>query len=139
MISSNILSNKNVVDGKIDLLSNVLQIDYDKIIIDDWILVDEQSAMLLDLISFVMYGTESYSDYIKKFNKINNPLSIQIGQVLAIPNIVSFEANSRYINQKIVNIASKKKSSSLLNVSTPSKKAIPVSNFIKSSNGNLIF
>lgn len=142
MINSSILSNKTVTDGKIDLLSNVLEIDFEKVLIEEWILVDEQTAMLLDLISFVMYGTEDHVDIIKKFNKINNPLSIQIGQIIAIPNINSLESNSRLVNQKIVNTTSSKKKntkSGILSNTSPSKKAIPISNFIKSSNGNLIF
>lgn len=138
-----VLRSKTQVDGKIDLLSNYLKIDYEKVIIDEWILVDSQSAMLLDLISFAMYGTENYSDLLKKFNRIDNPLEIAIGQILAVPNIESLEANSTFVDLSksttTKNIASLSSSRLSQLLQTPGKKTIPSSNFIRSENGNFIF
>ena len=134
------ISIKTSTGGKIDLLSNFIKIDTKNVIIDDWILVDEQSAMLLDLISYTMYGTDEYVDMLKKFNKINNPLAIQIGQIIAIPNITSLQANSKVITPLAIQKQAKVSTSSTANSNnTPSKKLIPSSNFIKKSNGNIIF
>jgi hypothetical protein len=143
MMDFSTLQIKTKPDGKIDLLSNFIEIDFDKVIIDQWILVDDSSAMLLDMISFAMYGTENYSDMLKKFNKIDNPFEINIGQVIAVPNMVSLQENMKVvvpqqIKNPIKRIGLMKRSNSQASQS-PSKKTIPASNFIKHANGNLIF
>lgn len=138
------LNKKAVVNGKTDLLSNYLQIDYANVIIDNWILVDDQSAMLLDLVSFAMYGSENYADLLKKFNRIDNPLEISKGLILAIPNIQSLEANSRYVDLSAKDRrlqTTNQLSNSAIDqlIRTPGRKPTPTSNFTRSENGNYIF
>ena len=46
----------------------------------------EKYAMRPDLISFAMYGTEDYAEYILKFSGISNPFTLCEDDVLKIPN-----------------------------------------------------
>lgn len=46
----------------------------------------EKYAMRPDLISFAMYGTDEYAEYILKFSGISNPFSLSDDDVLKIPN-----------------------------------------------------
>ena len=46
----------------------------------------EKYAMRPDLISFAMYGTDEYAEYILKFSGISNPFSLGDDDVLKIPN-----------------------------------------------------
>lgn len=99
-----IFEDKNKVDGKIDLLSNIWQIDYELVKIDDWILVDDSTNMSLDLIAFTMYGDESRMDVLKKFNRINNPLELYTGQIIAVPNLNSFNKHLKKVQVKPIQL-----------------------------------
>jgi hypothetical protein len=46
----------------------------------------EKYAMRPDLISFAMYGTDEYAEYILKFSGISNPFSLSDDDILKIPN-----------------------------------------------------
>jgi hypothetical protein len=46
----------------------------------------EKYAMRPDLISFAMYGTEDYAEFILKFSGISNPFTLCEDDVLKIPN-----------------------------------------------------
>lgn len=99
-----IFDDKKQVNGKIDLLSNIWQIDYELVKIDDWIRVDDATNMSLDLIAFTMYGDEARMDVLKKFNRINNPLEIYIGQIIAVPNLDSFNDNLKLVEVKPIQL-----------------------------------
>ncbi len=53
--------------------------------IKEIIIVTNEFAMRPDLISKLVYGDESLFDYILIYNGISNPLSLEPGQVLLIP------------------------------------------------------
>lgn len=55
--------------------------------IKEFITVDEQTAMRPDRISFLAYGITDYSDLIMKFNAISNPFSINVGDIILLPDI----------------------------------------------------
>ena len=48
--------------------------------------VDDRSAGRIDLIALDCYADASYADYILKYNNISNPFSINIGDILLIPD-----------------------------------------------------
>lgn len=50
------------------------------------VIVTNEFAMRPDLISKLVYGDESLFDYILNFNGISNPLSLEPGQILLIPD-----------------------------------------------------
>lgn len=136
-----ILRNKKSTNGKIDMLSNVLLIDYAKINIAEWILIDEFTAMGIDYIAEKMYGSADYAWVLIKFNRISNPLTINIGDVIACPDINDFRQNSKWIEY------SKTTSNSMsyqntqfkkMKSSSSAVKSISSSNFVKKS-GNVIF
>lgn len=135
-----VLKNKKVIDGKLDLLSSILLIDYDKVDIDSWILVDIHTSGLLDLISYVKYGSTDYVDVLIKFNRINNPLEIEEGDIIAIPDLLSFQTNSKYVDP--TQAFNKTRPSRIFNqlkskVISGAIKSDNTSNFIKKS-GNVI-
>jgi hypothetical protein len=139
-----IFDDKNIIDGKIDLLSNIWQVDYEKVKIIDWIRIDEQTNMSLDIIAFTMYGDESRMDVLKKFNRIDNPLDLYTGQIIAIPDLTSFNQNLKKVSIKPIQLQRQKglarqfdnkKSSNI-----PSKKENSGKSQIrKSKDGVLIF
>lgn len=131
-----VLKNKKIVDGEMDLLSTYLKIDFDKVIIDDWILVDEFSEMLLDLISYVKFGSDEYVDILIKFNRISNPLEICKGDIIAVPNLSSFRENSKYIDLNKESIVTKKRNNKV-NINNAPSKMSKSSNYIKRG-GNII-
>lgn len=55
--------------------------------IKEFITVDEQTAMRPDRISFLAYGIIGYADLILKFNAISNPFSINVGDIILLPDI----------------------------------------------------
>jgi len=79
----------------IDLTAQSLKYK-DSAIVIDAVLVDENMAMRPDLISYVAYGIVSNWDLILKFNGISNPFSIDVGQILLIPDLA-------YMNSQIQN------------------------------------
>lgn len=136
-----ILTKKAVVDGKIDLLSNVLLVDYDKIAIEHWILVDEHTQMGLDLIAEKLYGDASYIWVLIKFNRISNPLELNIGDIVAVPVLDEFFSNSRFVDYAAMTanmIKQQSASFKKMKSSSAAVKAQPSANFIKKS-GNVIF
>lgn len=85
---------------KLDLRSNLWKIDYDKIIIDDYIEVDKSTEMRIDTIARYLLGSEDVIDVIVKFNKLQNPYGIKEGDVILIPNLSSFFQNISRVNYK---------------------------------------
>lgn len=135
-----ILENKKLDGDKINLLSNYFKIDYDKVSIQDWVIIDDSTILAIDLICQVAYGNPSYLDLLLKFNRMSSALDIGIGQIIAIPDMNSLIKNSRYIDltksEKSKSIISdKQKVSALVN---PTTKPIPSSNYTKVK-GNFIF
>lgn len=59
--------------------------------IKNYILVDEELAGRADLISFFAYGSRNYADLLMKFNGISNPFSIEIGDIILVPDATFIE------------------------------------------------
>ena len=136
-----ILTNKKSANGKIDMLSNVLIIDYDKITITDWILIDDFTVMALDVIAAKLYGSSEYSWLLVKFNRISNPLEVNVGDVIAIPDLLEFRKYSKWVDySEMTRSAISKQSKSFKSMKSNSSavKVTPSSNFVKKS-GNVIF
>lgn len=136
-----IINNKKVVNGKIDLLSNYFQIDYDKVIIQDWVIIDESTTMALDLICTAAYSNPEFLDLVLKFNRLSNALELGVGQIIALPDITSLIANSRYVdlsNSTPTGILTISKKQNITALTNPTSKPKPASNFIK-LNGNYVF
>lgn len=142
------------VDSNSKMLFNtkVEKTDFGKVIITDWILVDDFSAMRMDIISKAAYGTTDYIQEITKFNGLKDAKSIKAGDVLAIPDLTSFRTHTKTRTLKPIQLqntsilgrlsgdaADLVKSGSSNPKSTPSKKSKPSANFTKKDNGILIF
>lgn len=136
-----ILTNKKIVDGKIDMLSNVLLIDYEKITITDWILIDNFTTMAIDMLAAKLYGSDEYAWILIKFNRINNPLEVNVGDVIAIPDLLEFRRYSSIVDysskSKLTKSAQNLQFNKIKSLSS-AVKATPSSNFVKKS-GNVIF
>lgn len=140
-LSFDLLNKKDVIDGKIDLLSKIAIINYDNIRVDEWILIDDYSSMSIDLVAQKMLGDSGYSWVLIKFNRIDMPLAINIGDVIAIPNIQDFTDNTKFVDyNKIDRSELRRSTASFKKMSSKSTavKAVPMSNFIKKT-GNVIF
>lgn len=97
-MENQVLENKKIINNIINLSSNIIKVDFDNVLIDDYILVDETLEMRLDSLAFGVYGTEDDVWIIMKFNGISNPFGVKKGEVLAIPNIQSFLDNIKLVN-----------------------------------------
>lgn len=64
----------------------------------DYHVVNDETQMRPDLIALNYYGTEDGLDIILKYNGISNPYSLEIGQILSIPDKAS--ATTRYRKPK---------------------------------------
>lgn len=148
MIKSESLANMNEdAEGKVDMLSNIWSIDMERIIIDNYVLVDEQLEMRPDILS---YATGIDVDKILKFNGIANPFELVRGMVIAIPTASSFDDATTVLNvsqaklqrQKLIStdqLLEKIAKQSSNAKFTPSKKQSESSNFTKSEDGILRF
>lgn len=162
-----ILNKKKIVDGKMDLLSNYLKINYDKISIIDWIKIDESSIYMIDVICTVCYGSNEYIDKVLKFNRLSNGLDLKVGQIIALPDMMELHENSKYVdldkagnkNIKKNETLSNEVKNTLLNLPkskgtlasgfngygnsyvrlNPSIKVTPSSNYIKKEKGVYVF
>lgn len=140
-----VLQDKKSIDGKIDFLSNILKIDYDKVILMDVIKINQKTGNRLNVISKRYYGDEEKMDILMKFNRINNIFKLEEGQTLHIPDLESFRQHSRLINLKSV---AKQSTNELKgnttkqiqpNANIPSVSKIPYKGVIKKKNGVVIF
>lgn len=137
-----IFKNKKIVDGKIDLLSTYAKFNYEKMLIKDWIVIDEASNTSIDLISTIAYGSPDYLDLLIKFNRLNNPLYIPTGTIIMIPDFNSFVEHTSYVDlsKTTVSILAKQTAElQKLRSTSPSSKPAKASNYIKNSNGAYIF
>lgn len=139
MMTFEILDQKEIIDGKTDMLSNIVIIDYDNIPIVDWILVDEFSAMGLDYIAERILGDSGYTWVLMKFNRIDSPLEINIGDIIAIPDIIEFRKHTKMVNyNSITTSMMKKQREAYRKIATnAATKVSPSANFVKQS-GNVI-
>lgn len=140
-----VLQDKKTVDGKVDFLSNILKIDYDKVILMDVITINQKSGNRLNVISKRYYGDEEKMDILMKFNRINNIFMLNEGQTLLIPDLESFRRHSKLINLKgivkqsdnaLKGVTNKPKNP---NANIPSVSKIPNKGVIKKKNGVVIF
>lgn len=82
----NTLINKNIVNGKVIMTEPTLLFSTAGTQVIGKFTVTEDYIGRIDLISREIYGTESYADYILKYNGISNPFSIGEGDVLLLPS-----------------------------------------------------
>lgn len=52
--------------------------------------VTDVAEMRIDILSEYFYKNTNYGDFILKFNGISNPFSIEVGDILFIPELISF-------------------------------------------------
>lgn len=83
-------------DLAIDLTAKTLKYEYGPQVVDA-IIVDEFTAMRPDLISEDAYAEYEYWDLILKFNGISNPLSIDVNDILYIPEISQMAEQFKYV------------------------------------------
>lgn len=81
-------------DKKLALGEPTLSLNHELRIIDYYVVTTE-TQMRPDLIALDYYGTEDGLEIILKYNGISNPYSLEIGQVLAIPDKTSASAKYR--------------------------------------------
>lgn len=124
---------KDIVDSYVDLASKVLVIDTDKVVIDDYIIVDQHCEYKLDLIAEITLGSKDDSDVLLIFNNLINPY-IEQGQVLKIPNKDSLKKHSNYIDFKMQQSSINTTSTTL----SPSTKTVKTKNYTN-TNGVLKF
>ncbi len=93
---------------KLDLTSNRWEIDYESIIVDNYIEIDRSTEMRLDTLARYILGSEDYVDIIVKFNRIINVFEVKKGDVIMIPNLSSFFANIKKANYKTKDIKNSK-------------------------------
>lgn len=135
MHTSELLQSKTITNtGRFDMLSKICIIDYDKINIDEWILIDESTIFGLDMISNAMYGSDEYVWVLLKFNRLNM-FEMNVGDVIAIPNLNDFRNHSKFID---ANVTTKFQNINRTNT-TPSQKQVSSKNYTKSKNGNVVF
>lgn len=140
-----VLQDKKSLDGKIDFLSNILKIDYDKVVLMDVITINQKTGNRLNVISKRYYGDEEKMDVLMKFNRINNIFKLQDGQTLLIPDLESFRRHSKLINLKSIAKQSSNKLKGNVkmpispNANIPSVSKIPYKGVIKKKNGVVIF
>lgn len=147
MIQLQVIDDKEIVNDKVQLNGSFITVQSDSIRIDHFIVVDDQTSMRPDILS---YASGVPVDKILKFNQIFNPYSIKAGDVIAIPNEVSYDQYTETSSlkampnqQKKINtsaeILTKVKMKNTSASSSPSKKPKPSSNFSKSNDGILVF
>jgi len=78
-------------DVIVDLAVNTIKYKFAPAI-KDIVVVTDEFAMRPDLIAKLKYGDESLLDYILTYNGISNPLSIEPGQILLIPERSEMDA-----------------------------------------------
>jgi hypothetical protein len=52
--------------------------------------ITDIAEMRLDILSEYYYKNPNYGEFILKFNGISNPFSIEVGDILYIPELISF-------------------------------------------------
>lgn len=129
---------------KLDLTSNQWVIDFDKVKVDNYIIVDKATEMRVDTIARYLLGTENYVDVIVKFNKILNPFSLKEGDIILIPNLTSFFDNVKKVNYKSKNITQSVSKTLSRKSSTNTSIAVKTSGkgsktYHKGTNGVIVF
>lgn len=99
------------VDGEkiIDFTGSVIDFKFPLKFSEPPVVVSQEFEGRPHLIAKLKYGTEELTDLLLFFNGISNPLSVQKGMILAIPDRDSMLANVRDINKTETNNVSKSK------------------------------
>lgn len=137
-----VFKNKKEINNKIDLLSTYAKFNYEKILIKDWVIIDEGSNTSIDLISTIAYGRPDYLDLLVKFNRLNNPLYIPTGTIIMIPDFMSMVDNMKYVDLTTIGVSVISKQSINFNkarTNAPGMKRTSASNYIKTAGGSYIF
>jgi hypothetical protein len=85
----------------IDFLENNFEVNYysSNLIINRIMLVEERHLGRLDLLAYDAYGDVNAMDILMKFNQITNPFSIELYDVIAVPDEES--ARTFYKKEKL--------------------------------------
>ncbi len=97
----------------IDFLENNFRVDYSNpyLKINRVILVEDRYLARLDLLSFDAYGDVNSMDIIMKFNQISNPFSMNLYDIIVIPDAES--ARQFYQKEKLATVKSIKDTKAL--------------------------
>jgi hypothetical protein len=76
----------------VDLSAQSMNITVDQPMIN-FVIVNEDNAMRIDIISQVSMGGVSQTEKMLKFNDISNPFTIDIGDILFIPDVIYANIN----------------------------------------------
>ncbi len=79
------LLNKNIVEGKVVMTEPTILFSTANTKVIGKFTVTEDYIGRIDLIAREIYGSESYADYILKYNGISNPFTIGEGDILFLP------------------------------------------------------
>jgi len=151
MIQFDTIENKKEdANGKINFFSNLSKINFASVIIEHFILIDEQLEMRPDILAYAAYGTVDNIDVLMKFNGLSSFDQFVTGKIIAIPALDSITKNTESIEisqiknqrKKLLTssevfeiIAKRSPTSNFL----PNKKNTVKANFSKTSNGILTF
>ena len=83
LISKNIKKYSKTQEDMIDLMTKtfVFSNDFEYRLVE----VTEMSVARPDILSYIIYGSDQYGDLICKINGISNPLELNIGDLLLVP------------------------------------------------------
>lgn len=90
-----------------DFLENNFEVNYldDTLLIERIILIEERHLCRPDLISWESYNNVNYVDIILKFNQISNPFSMNLYDLILIPNIqtaINFYKRNKLTTEKLI-------------------------------------
>lgn len=91
----------------VDLCQKTVNFDFNSIPVIGIIIVDESLMGKPHLISKKAYQSENYGDIIANFNGISNPMSIDKGNILYIPNLEIARANIKASKKQKTNVSKK--------------------------------
>ena len=83
LISKNIKKYSKTQEDMIDLMTKtfVFSNDFEYRLVE----VTEMSVARPDILSYIIYGSDQYGDLICKINGISNPLELNVGDLLLVP------------------------------------------------------
>lgn len=127
---------KNLEESK-DFYSNIPAFkNRNDIIVDEYIRIDESIKGRLDTLIEAYYGTTDYIYLVCLFNDIIDINSVNVGDVISLPNLSSLENNIEYISDKSYYITDIKTEETNSNQAVNDSKN---KTFTKDNNGIMIF
>lgn len=97
----------------IDFLENNFEVNYydSNLKINRIMLIEERHLARLDLVAYEAYGDVNSMDIIMKFNQITNPFSMDLYDIIAIPD--EYSASTFYKKEKLATVQSIKDTKAL--------------------------